>query len=160
MKKNLIIILSLVAIVAIISVVASLLSPKKKEALPLPNAPSIVPENPSLINTQTFQLTDVSPQKNISKIFLPIQEIALTFNKPVSVESFYYLISPPTKVSPRQGESPAEIIISPNESWQEGITTIIISSKTKSTDGQSLSASYTYKLNTAFPKAQHGNSDY
>lgn len=159
MKRNIIITIFFLVLLGVLITAGSLFS-TKKEITPVPTLPSIVPDNPSVVNTQSFQLIDTFPKEDVSTTYLPIREIAFTFNKPVSVENFYYSISPLTEASPRQGGNPSVVIFSPSEAWQEGTTTITIFSKTKSTDGKSLPQDYVFKINTAFPKHTNNDPDY
>lgn len=113
---------------------------------PLPSpTPTPVPENMLLV-------TKTNPAINTSTTYLPITEIEFVFNKKVDPKTVLLNVLPLAETKIRQKpESPLSLFVAPATTWKPGITTITITSAL-SEDKTPLSLTFTYSINTSFPK--------
>lgn len=99
-------------------------------------------------NTEPLTIVDISPVQDDSIKHLPIVQIQITFNQPVSSEGFYYSISPEVETFVTvEGNT---VTLSPSVTWQPGITTLDILPTTVSISGNVLNSSKSYQFNTGF----------
>ena len=94
-------------------------------------------------------ITSFSPKNDPTIQFLPIQQISVSFNRPVDPSSVKITTSPMTEIRTRQGSNAATLIISARPAWKEGVTTITISSIGE----LPLAPPFIYQLKTGFPPA-------
>lgn len=115
--------------------------------------PQISPTSmPRVINPGQKEVTVVRtfPEQS-NEIFLPIQQVEIAFSQEISADNLLVTVSP--EVIVKVGNSridPNIIIISPDPVWKEGLTEIIIN--TKSSTDVILEKVLVYRINTAFPK--------
>ncbi|MCL4365898.1 hypothetical protein M1437_01595 [Patescibacteria group bacterium] len=116
---------------------------------PTPYRPAL----PSPAITKILTLVSVNPTEDTSQTYFPIKQIFFTFNQPMNPSSFVAEASPSVKIiTTLKPDDPNTIIISPDKSWQPGITTITILSTTTALSGSKLDKSVVYKINTKFPE--------
>lgn len=112
---------------------------------PQPTSSTLPPQPDNLY------ILKVSPEENIATKYLPITRIDFTFSSQIKPENFHYTVSPQVKTLVKE-DSNNTIILSPETSWKEGITTITILTSTKTSDGKFLQTPFIYKINTAIPE--------
>lgn len=108
----------------------------------MPNTPT-----PS-VSGSSLELLNILPVEDISKTYLPVNQVDFTFNQPMNSQTFYIEVTPfvETYISQRPSD-PNTLILSPKVIWKEGVTTIKVLSTTKSLNGVSLGKDLEYKIN-------------
>lgn len=101
---------------------------------------------------QKLKIAATIPEQDPTKQYLPIRQVSFIFNAPIEASHFFYTINPVVETNVKNGKNPNTIIISANDIWKEGITTITILPNTTSINGLRLGTPFIYKINTAFPK--------
>lgn len=153
----LIIIILILIIIALSFLLKTFKTSPKDQSQPLPTnypisttAPSFAPL-PTITPTDEaeFKVVDVIPQANPSEKSLPVQQIAVYFSKEISPSDVEITTSPETKVQvlSKPGYNNM-IIISPEDFWKLGLTTITITTSTRSVAGDNLVEEYTYQINS------------
>ena len=109
---------------------------------------------------QSFRVVSTKPAQDLSKIFIPIQQIEIEFNLPIDPANLSYTVNPSTKTNIRFKEGSDKImLLSPDLMWTKGLTTITILKGTGSADGIKLQEDYIYKINTDFPEIAPPDSE-
>lgn len=120
--KKILLIFTIILILGIIYLFFSFLpSTQDKNVLePTKNAvtPSISPAKIGIVN--------IAPPNNKATQYNPVQQLTVTFDKPIKPAGIFINTYPTTKTSIRQGENLSTIIISADPAWTEGITKILI----------------------------------
>lgn len=117
--------------------------------------PITITGSPTPAKTQALSVTKIMPEQDLTKEYIPITQVSITFNMPVNPKGFIYTVDPLVETNTRSGKDLNTIIISVNHWWNEGndgITTITILQNTISTSGVYLGKPAVYKIKTAFPK--------
>ena len=139
--KKILFIFTILLILGIIYLFFSLLPAARidKSGLEL-TTPTATPS----VSTAEISIVSIVPANNTTTQYNPVQQILVTFNKPVNPAAVLINTSPTTKTLIRQGENLSTIIISADPAWTEGITKILIyvSGNTKP---------FTYELNSGYP---------
>lgn len=94
---------------------------------------------------QKLSVISYSP-KNINIEYLPIQQVSITFNQSISINSVKVSTFPQTETLIRQGSDAATIIISAKPAWKNGTTKIEVSY-----ENGLLQPVFVYPLKTGFP---------
>lgn len=114
-------------------------------------SPTPIATSPS-IPTKGLVLVSILPVENITRKTFPIQQIVLTFNKPVSPQAVVYSVDPKVTLTiDTNPNDPNSIVITPDPVWAIGITTFILQPNTKAVDGTQLNQTVRYQLNAQFP---------
>ncbi|HSX40572.1 MAG TPA: hypothetical protein VLF68_03070 [Candidatus Saccharimonadales bacterium] len=161
-KKLILIFLVLFGIITLILLFLTLRSSQKNEIAPTasptpfvtlsPTRSPLISLSPSpTVSVGPLRVVNILPLENINKQQLPIQFITITFNYPIHSAQVVYNVDPFVQTTIKDGDLPNQIVISPKNIWQEGITTITISVNTTAVNGTHLQAPVTYKIFTAFP---------
>lgn len=162
MSRLLIILVLILTLLIIGSVIYfSFFAPKKTSVGPDPImqasiAPSPYRKPSGSVETPSetkLELTGINPEENTDINYLPVKQVFFSFNKPMNPGTFSVKIAPEAEIllSLKQNDSNT-IVVSPQKNWQEGITTITVLSETTSADGAKLEESFSYKINSSFPK--------
>lgn len=108
---------------------------------------------PAPTSRQTLRLISVTPTEDTNQTYFPIKQIFFTFSEPMNPTTFVSEASPKVKmVITLKPDDPNTVVVSPEEKWQPGITTIAILATTTSAAGSYLEKPITYKINTQFPE--------
>ncbi|KKR80370.1 MAG: hypothetical protein UU73_C0002G0108 [Candidatus Daviesbacteria bacterium GW2011_GWA1_41_61] len=146
MHKTKFLVIGLFILLVILVVLAIRSSLKNENNIPI--TPS-----PTKAQLPKFNLLEIKPKEDTSQSYLPITQIEFSFNAKVNPQKFYYQVSPEVKTKVDiKPETDNILILSPEIIWQPGITTITVLPHTTSNDGKALGQSFTYQINTAFPK--------
>ncbi len=156
MTKFFIILTLILAILVIGSMLLiSLLNYKKVSPQPPPVIKaSFAPSSKPNASIKTLKLIAITPSEDISRVFLPIKQISLTFSEPMDPTTFFVKTSPSveTIITTQAKNNPNVIVITPPKTWQPGITTITVLPTTTSLSGAKLGQPIIYKINAQFPE--------
>lgn len=120
------------------------------EPTPAPTTP--VTPRPTGSTTGASKVIRVFPPDNSPTVYLPIQQVAITFSEFVPAEDLVIEISP--NVNIKQGNDPSDpftVILSPDPTWETGITFINIR-KTGASGKQLLLEDFNYQINSSYPE--------
>lgn len=146
MKKKILIVLAIFFFILLI-----ILNSRNGSRNNLQNKNNTEPTTPSQVQVLSLEVENILPAQDKNSQYLPIQFVTFTFNLQVSPDKFSYRVIPFVETQVKQGGSPNIIIVSPKEKWQEGITTIIVTTETIAANGTRLLTPVTYKLKSALP---------
>lgn len=146
MKKKILIVLTILLFILLIILILGNGSGKN-----LQNKSNVVSTTPSRAEALSLRVENILPAQNTNSQYLPIQFVTFTLSLRVSPDRFFYKVTPLVETEVKQGSSPNIIVISPKEKWQEGITTITVTTQTVATNGTHLLTPVVYKLKSAFP---------
>ncbi|MBU1032004.1 Ig-like domain-containing protein [Patescibacteria group bacterium] len=155
MNKLLILTLMLAILVVGSMLLFSLFGPKKTPQPTQPVIQATITPSPPLLpitTTETLTLISINPQQDLGQTYFPIKQIFFTFSEPMNPATFQVETSPDTKVvtTLKPGDSNT-IVVSPQDIWPQGITTITVLPSTTSVAGNKLVQPVVYKINTKFP---------
>lgn len=102
---------------------------------------------------EELTLSTIQPAENTQEEYFPVQQVGITFNHAVNPEYFDVVVSPNVQIKTFvRPEDPNTLIVSPSPAWTPGITTITISLRAISNIPYFLRGSFTYHLNSNYPK--------
>lgn len=157
MNKIILILVIILAIFVVGSILlVSILTPQKKTepANPVIQA-NITPASSTIIPKKitALQFISVSPTEDTSQAYLPVKQIFFSFNEPMNPITFHIQTSPETQtIATLKPEDPNTVVISPQNVWPQGITTITVLPSTVSAANNKLNQPFVYKINTKFPE--------
>lgn len=102
---------------------------------------------PTKKTQQPLSVVSYSP-KDSAVEYLPVQQVAISFNQPVNPDSVKITTTPLTETAVRQGSDASTIIVSAKPAWKNGTTTIEVLSEDKP-----IIPPFVYQLKTGFPPA-------
>lgn len=146
MKKKILIVLAILFFILLIVLILRNDSRKNFQ-----NKSNVGSATPSQAEALSLKTENILPAQNTNSQYLPIQFVTFAFNLQVNPDRFFYKVTPPVETEVKQGSSPNVIVILPKEKWQEGITTITVTTQTVATNGTHLLTPVVYKLKSAFP---------
>lgn len=148
---NKILILTLILAILVVGSVFLIQLFGSKKA-PQPTQPVIQANITPSPTRKPLTLISINPQEDLNQTYFPIKQIFFTFNEPMNPTAFQAKASPSAKilVNLKPGD-PNTIVVSPQDVWQTGITTITIPAITVSANGSKLNQPIIYKFNTKFP---------
>ena len=154
-KKTIIFGLMAIILVLIVVLTAIYYKPSQQPITPPPipifsPSPSAIIYPPNL--PKQLAIIDVYPAENTSTQYYPYDTVSFTFNDTVRPEDFYYTVSPEVKTVVKAKVGTATLMLYPEVAWAQGITTITVLEKTKSTSGGLLGKKFIYKLNAGEPE--------
>lgn len=152
------VILGLIIIAIILAVLSNLQKPQLlPRPTPTPTSESTRPLAPTIPPLPTvapepqkpFQVLKTVPENNLNIKHLPVKQIAFYFSQDVNTSDIQFTTSPETRTEIFNEEGYSNVvIISPYFAWEPGITTITITTNSKSETGVNLEQPHVYKLFT------------
>jgi len=94
------------------------------------------------------------------QVYLPVQPVEFTFSGPIVASEVKIETEPATKTTIRKGTIDSSVVVTPENSWASGDTTITVLPTTFSS-GKRLAAPYSYILRSGIPATPaHENENY
>lgn len=159
MSKKIIILSLIVAIIALVIINSyfNIKTPQTESLIPIPifnpnSSPRGQSVEPIINPNSRLTLLNIVPSEDTLTQFSPTQQIELIFNNVVPADKLHIEISPNTSVSVKSKLSdPKSLLIYPDSSWVNGITTLTIFGDTQTEKGSFLENKIIYKINTGLP---------
>lgn len=114
-----------------------------------PTTPTMMPS----VSPTEIDIVKAVPPNNKTIQYNPVQQLSITFNKPVKPAGILINTFPATKTLVRQGENLSTIIISADPAWTEGVTKILIYVSGNTNP-------FTYELKSGYPPVPVGDLYY